>query len=110
MAQQGSKYMANKPQNNKDSKPKNACNMVTHYVKHFCPTGYDKSIFYAVTKLLSEKIEQVKWMGSSDAKTINGIECNYFCNFFKIPEQLYNAVFTQVVGVSTPKISGNDSD
>ena len=32
------------------------------------------------------------------------------CNFFKIPEQLYDAAFMQVVGESTPKILGNDTN
>ena len=45
-----------------------------------------------------------------DAKTINAIQHENFCNFFKIPEQLYNAAFTQVVGELTPKILGNDTD
>ena len=47
--------------------------------------------------------------GASDVKTVNAIECENFCNFFKIPEQLYHAAFTQVVGDSTPKTLGNDS-
>ena len=72
--------------------------------------GYDEGIFNAVAKLLSEKIEQAKCSGSSDTKTINAIEHENFCNFFKIPEQLYNAAFTQVVRESTPKILGNDSN
>ena len=84
--------------------------LITKDVKYFCPTGYDKGIFNAVTKLLSKKIEQAKWSGSSDAKTINAIEHESFCNFFKIPEQLYDAAFTQVVGQSTPENLGNDSD
>ena len=100
----------NKHQNNKESKPKDTCITVTKDVKYFCPTGYDNEIFSAVTKLLSEKIEQVKWSGDANAKTINAIEHESFCNFFKIPEQLYNAAFTQVVGKLTPKISGNDTN
>ena len=54
--------------------------------------------------------ERIKKYGSSDAKTINAIEHESFCNFFKIPEQLYDAAFTQVVRESTPKMSGNDSN
>ena len=79
-------------------------------MKYFCPTDYDEGIFNAVTQLLSEKIEQAKCLGFSDAKTINTIECENFCNFFKIPEQLYNAVLTQVVRESTPITLGNDSN
>ena len=30
--------------------------------------------------------------------------------FFKIPDQLYDAAFTQVVGESTPEILGNDTN
>ena len=60
-----------------------------------------------MTKLLNEKIEQTKRSGSdSDTKTINTIECDNFCNFFKIPEQLYDAAFTQVISEATPKNSG----
>ena len=44
-----------------------------------------------------------------DAKTVNAIEHENFCNFFKIPEQLYDAPFTQVVGELTPGILGNDT-
>ena len=95
---------------NKESKPKDTCIAVTKDVKYFCPTGYDKGIFSAVTKLLSKKIEQVKWSGDANAKTVNAIEHESFCNFFKIPELLYDAAFTQVVGKSTPKILGNDTD
>ena len=83
---------------------------MTKDVKYFCPTGYDEGIFSAVTKLLSEKIEQAKWSGEANAKTINTIECESFCNFFKIPEQLNDVAFTQVVGEPTPKISGNEMD
>ena len=64
-----------KHQNNKESEPKDACITVTKDVKYFCPTGYDEGIFSAVKKLLSEKIKWAKWSGSSDAKTINAIEC-----------------------------------
>ena len=95
---------------NKESKPKDACVTVTKDVKYFCPIGYDEGIFSAVTKLRSEKIHQVKWSGDANAKTVNAIECQSFCHFFKIPEQLYDAAFTQVVGESTPKILGNDMD
>ena len=63
-----------------------------------------------MTKLLHKKLEQAKRSGSNNAKTSNAIECENFCNFFRIPEQLYDAAFTQVVGESTPKILGNDTD
>ena len=33
-----------------------------------------------------------------------------FLNFFKIPEQLYDAAYTQVISENTPKISGNDTN
>ena len=79
-------------------------------VKYFCPTGFDEGIFNAVTKLLHEKVEQAKRSGSDNAKTINAIECDNFCNFFKIPEQLYDAAFTQVIGEATPKFSGKETD
>ena len=75
--------------------------MVAKDVKYFCPTGYDEGIFSAVTNLLSEKIKQVKPSGDANAKTVNTIECENFCNFFKIPEQLYDAAFTQVGGVDS---------
>ena len=100
----------NKHHNNKESKPKDACITVTKDVKYFCPTGYDNEIFSAVTKLLTKKIEQAKQAGDPNAKTINAIECESFCNFFKIPEQLSDASFTQIVAESTPEISGNDTD
>ena len=74
------------------------------------PRMVSEGIFNAVTKLLSERIEQAKWSGLSDDKTINAIECENFCNFFKIPEQLYDVAFMQVVGESTSKILGNDSN
>ena len=99
-----------KYQGNKEPKPKDTCITVAKDVKYFCPTGYDMGIFSAVTKLLSEKIEQAKWSGDANAKTINVIECANFCNFFKIPEQLYDAAFTQVIGELTPKISGKDTN
>ena len=97
-------------QSNKESKPKDTCITVTKDVKYFCPTGYDEGIFSAVTKLLSAKIEQVKWSGDANAKTVNAIGHESFCIFFKIPEQLYEVAFTQVVGEMTPKKSGNDTN
>ena len=57
-----------------------------------------------------KKVEQAKRSGSDNAKTINAIECENFCNFFKIPEQLYDAAFMQVISELTPKILGNDTD
>ena len=57
-----------------------------------------------------KKVEQAKRSGSDNAKTVNTIECENFCNFFKIPEQLYDAAFIQVISESAPKISGNDTD
>ena len=84
--------------------------MVTKDVKYFCPTGYDKGIFSTVTKLLSETIEQAKQSGDANTKTINTIEHEHFWNFFKIPEQLYDAAFTQVISELTPKTLGNDTD
>ena len=69
-------------------------------MKYFCPTGFDEGIFNAVTKLLHDKVEQAKRSGSDNAKTINAIEHENFCNFFKIPEQLYDTAFTPVVGES----------
>ena len=84
--------------------------MVTKDVKYFCPTGFDQGIFNAVTKLLHKKVEQAKRSGSNNAKTVNTIECDNFCNFFKIPEQLYDTAFTQVIGEATPKILGEETD
>ena len=95
---------------NKESKPKDTCITVTKDVKYFCPTGFDKGIFNAVTKLLHEKVEQAKRSGLDNAKTVNTIECDNICNFFKIPEQLYDAAFTQVISESTPKILGKETD
>ena len=95
---------------NKESKPKDACITVTKDVKYFCPTGFDEGIFNAVTKLLHEKVEQAKRSGSDNTKTINAIECESFCNFFKIPEQLYDAAFTQVIGKSTSEILEKETD
>ena len=63
-----------------------------------------------MTKLLHKKVEQAKRPGSDNAKTINTIECENFCNFFKIPEQLYDAAFIKVVGKLTPEILGKDTD
>ena len=100
----------NKYQGSKEPKPKDTCITVTKDVKYFCPTGYDVGIFSVVTKLLSEKIKQAKQSGDANTKTINTIEYENFCNFFKIPEQLYDAAFTQVIGESTPEILGNDID
>ena len=95
---------------NKESTPKDACITVTEDVKYFCPTGFDKGIFNAVTKLLHEKVEQAKRSGLDNAKTVNAIEHDNFCNFFKIPEQLYDAAFTQVISESTLKILGKETD
>ena len=106
----------NKPWNkgnkhqNKEAKPKDACITVSKDVKYFCPTGYDGQIFSAVTKLLEEKIKQAKWAGNPNAKTVNAIECESFCNVFKIPEQLYDAAFMQVVGETTPKNLGSNTN
>ena len=100
----------NKHQNNMEVKPKDMCITVTKDVKYFCPTGYDHGIFSAVTKLLSEKIEQAKWAGDPNGMTINTIEHESFCIFFKIPEHLYDAAFTQIIGEATPKILGNHTD
>ena len=52
----------------------------------------------------------MKQSGDVNAKTINAIECENVCNFFKIPEQLYDAALTQVIGESTPEILGNDTN
>ena len=79
-------------------------------VKYFCPTGFDEGIFNAVTKLLHEKVEQAKRSGSDNTKPINTIEHDNFCNFFKIPEQLYDAAFTQVIGEATPENPGEEAD
>ena len=100
----------NKHQCNKESKHKDTCITVTKDVKYFCPTGYDEGIFSAVSKLLSEKIEQAEQSGDANTKTVNAFEHESFCNFFKIPEPLYDAAFTQVIGKSTPEILGNDTD
>ena len=95
---------------NKESKAKDACITVTKDVKYICLTGFDEGIFNAVTKLLHEKVEKAKRSESDNAKTINAIEHDNFCNFFKIPEQLYDAAFTQVIGESTPKILGKETN
>ena len=97
-------------QTNKESKPKDACITVTKDVNYFCPTGYDEGIFNAVTKLLQEKVEKAKRSGSTDTKMVNALECENFINFFKIPEQLYDAAYTQVIREATPKILGSDTD
>ena len=99
-----------KKHQNKEAKPKDACITVSKDVKYFCPTGYDGQIFSAVTKLLEEKIKQVKRAGDPYTKTINAIECESFCNVFRIPEQLYDAAFTQVVGETTTEILGSGTD
>ena len=56
------------------------------------------------------RLSKQRGSGSDNAKAVNTIECENFCNFFKIPEQLYDAAFTQVIGESTPKISGKETD
>ena len=94
---------------NKGSKPKDACVTVTKDVKYFCPTGFDEGILNAVTKLLHEKVEQAKRRGA-DVKSINAVEHKSFINIFKVPEQLYDAAYTQVIGETTPEISGDNSD
>ena len=63
-----------------------------------------------MTKLLHKKVEQAKRSGSDNAKTINAIEQDNFCNFFKIPEQLYDTAFTLVINEATPENSGEDAD
>ena len=94
---------------NKGSKPKDACITVTKDVKYFCPTGFDEGIFNAVTKLLHKKVEQAKRMGA-DVKSINAVEHKSFINIFKVPEQLYDVAYTQVIRETTPEILGDDSD
>ena len=79
-------------------------------MKYFCPTGFDEGIFNAVTKLLHEKVEQGKRSGTDHAKTVNAIEHDNFCIFFKIPEQLYDVAFTQVISESTLEILGKETD
>ena len=79
-------------------------------MKYFCPTGFDEGIFNAVTKLLHEKVEQAKRSGSNNIKTVNAVECESIINLFKIPEQLYDAAYTQVIREVIPKILGNDSN
>ena len=54
--------------------------------------------------------EQAKRSGSGDIKTMNAVECESFINLFKIPEQLYDTAYTQVIRETTPKILGNDSN
>ena len=58
-----------------------------------------------MTKLFHEKVEQAKRSGSDNAKTVNAIEHDNFCNFFKIPEQLHDTAFKQVIGEAMPKKS-----
>ena len=50
-------------------------------------------IFSAVTKLLSEKIKQAKQSGDTNTKTINTIEHENFCNFFKISRTIVQHSF-----------------
>ena len=76
----------------------------------FAPQVLMRVYFNAVTKLLHEKVEQAKRSGSDNTKTINAIECDNFYNFFKIPEQLYDAAFMQVVGEATPKNPREETD
>ena len=57
----------------KESKPKDACITVTKDVKYFCPTGFDKGIFNAMTKLLHEKVERAKRSGIRQCKDC---QCN----------------------------------
>ena len=72
-------------------------------MKYFCPTGFNEGIFNVVTKLFHKKIEQAKRLGS-DVKTVNAVEQESFINIFKIPEQLYDAAYIQVIGEATPKL------
>ena len=95
---------------NKEAKLKDACITVSKNVKYFCPTGYNGQIFSAVTKLLEEKIKQAKQAGDPNAKTVNAIEHESFCNVFRIPEQLYDAAFVQVVSETTPENLGSNTD
>ena len=95
-------------QNNKKPKPKDACITITKDVKYFCPTGYDEGTFNAITKLLHKKVEQAKRSGSTVTKTVNAVEHENFINFFKIPEQLYDAAYTQVIREATPKTLGSN--
>ena len=69
-------------------------------MKYFCPTGFDEGIFNAVTKLLHERVEQARRLGA-DVKTVNAIEKESFINVLKIPEQLYDVAYTQVIGETT---------
>ena len=79
-------------------------------MKYFCPTGFGEGIFNAVTKLLHEKVEQAEKSGSDNTKVVNAVECENLINFFKIPKQLYNVAYTQVIRENTPKKLGNDTD
>ena len=74
-------------------------------MKYFCPTGFDEGIFNTVTKLLHKKVEQANRSGSNN-KMVNAVECENLINFFKIPEQLYDAAYTQVVRETNPKNLG----
>ena len=40
----------------------------------------------------------------ADVKSINAVECKSFINIFKVPEQLYDVAYTQVIRETTPKI------
>ena len=79
-------------------------------MKYFCPTGFDEGIFNTVTKLLHEWVEQAKRSGSNHIKMVNAVEPENFINIFKVPEQLYDAAYTQVIREATPEILGNDSN
>ena len=63
-----------------------------------------------MTKLLHKKVEQAKRSGSDNTKTVNAIEHDNFCNFFRVPEQLYDAAFTQVIGEATPENPREEAD
>ena len=100
----------NKQYGNKEYKPKDACITITKDVKYFCPTGYNEGIFNAVMKLLHEKVEQVKRSGADNTKMVNAIEHDNFCNSFKIPEQLCDVAFAQVICEATSEILGEDTN
>ena len=55
------------------------------------------------------RVEQAKRSGA-DVKTVNAVERESFINIFKIPEQLYDTAYTQVVRETTPEFFGSDSD
>ena len=46
----------------------------------------------------------------ADVKTVNAVERESFINIFKIPEQLYDTAYTQVVRETTSEILGSNSD